>query len=453
MKKIIILIIIAFGIFLGFQISGKISSASRNGSGQNGKGRRGAAVVPVETKAVIHMDMEDVGTFTGSLYPVSQFRLASKISGRLKKINFHVGDFIRGGDTIAVVDSEELTQALEEAKADLLIVKARLSAAENTFTKQIEKAQADVDRWKASSNLAEKELKRQEELRRKSVSSETERDRANEQVQVTSAQVTAAQKTLELLTTQQTEDIRRIKAEILRSEAGLKTAEIKLSYSDIKAEWDPEAGTRVVGERFLDEGAMLTSGNPVISILDIDTLIATITVTEKDYTKLKLEQIVKIHTDAYPDRNFEGTILRIAPKLDEASRVARVDVKIPNREHLLKPGMFVRANIIFTTHTDATAIPRPALVSRDGIEGVFGIDTGPTAQFIPVTVGIRSRNFIEVIAPPVSGEVVTMGHHMLSHGTPVLIANATEKTDKGKAEADKSRTAESKKVRQGENKR
>ena len=115
-------------------------------------------------------------------------------------------------------------------------------------------------------------------------------------------------------------------------------------------------------------------------------------------------------------------MLRIAPLLKEKSREARVEIEIPNGQKLLKPGMFVRVEIQFDQHDNATVIPASAIVKRDGAPGVFIADLQQKrARFVPITVGIVFGNEVEVVAPALDGPVVTLGHHLLEDGSAIIL--------------------------------
>lgn len=434
MRKFLIgFVCVCLVVAASFQAYRKITAQSANRP-RSGGGRRGGAAVAVEVKAPSRRPMVEKGAFTGSLLPRSQFCIAPKISGQLTTLKVNIGDYVNHGDLIATMDDLELRQKVEEAKADLAVGQSRLDAVESVYDWQIEKAGAEVSRWSATAMLAKKELERQEQLRKKSVASETEIDKAKEQLQVTSSQLVSAEKNLELLKTQKTEETRRITAEVARTRAALGSAEVRLDFTRICAIWSDGAARRVVGERFVDEGAMLGIGSPIISILDIDSLKAVISVTEKDYTRLSPGQIVKVATDAYPGKSFDGSIVRIAPVLDEASRVARVEIEVPNPGHLLKPGMYIRASIVFSSKDDAAVVPIDAVVKRDGSDGVFRIDrTVGKAFFVPIVAGIVDSGFTEVMSPVLTSEVVILGHHMLSDATSIILPDeAAGKGDSGK---------------------
>ena len=188
------------------------------------------------------------------------------------------------------------------------------------------------------------------------------------------------------------------------------------------------ADHRLVGERYVDEGAMLPPNEPIVSILDVGTLIAVINVIERDYPKIQRGLEAVISTDAFPGRTYGGQVARIAPLLMEKSREARVEIEVPNDQMLLKPGMFVRVQIEFEEHENVTVIPLAALVKRNGTQGVFAVDRSEQkAHFVPVEVGIVNANQAEIISPPLSDAVVTLGHHLLEDGANIILPDKTRR--------------------------
>jgi RND family efflux transporter MFP subunit len=209
---------------------------------------------------------------------------------------------------------------------------------------------------------------------------------------------------------------------VAQRQAALQGAELQLSYTKVRAFWEAGDPNRVVGERFVDEGTLVQVNQPIVSILENNPLTAVVFVVERDYPKMKVGQQAVVATDAWPGRTFAGAIRRIAPLLKESSRQARVEIEIANPDHLLKPGMFVRAQIDFGRHDEATLVPISALVKRGGKEGVFIADPNAlNVHFVPVMTGIVSGEVVEVTEPPISGVVVTLGNHLLEDGSRVIL--------------------------------
>ncbi|MDP7417329.1 MAG: efflux RND transporter periplasmic adaptor subunit, partial [Desulfobacterales bacterium] len=181
-------------------------------------------------------------------------------------------------------------------------------------------------------------------------------------------------------------------------------------------------GYRVVGERFVDEGAMLAPNTPIISILDIGVLTAVIHVIERDYPKVRIGQEAVITSDAYPGRRFYGKVARLAPLMKETSRQARVEIEIINENQLLKPGMFARVLIEFEKRDAVTVVPPGAIVKRGGNQGVFvPIEQKGTVRFVPVTVGVVNEDQVEIVSPLQAKNVVSVGQHLLEDGSAILL--------------------------------
>jgi RND family efflux transporter MFP subunit len=349
---------------------------------------------------VERIDISEIGDYTGSLFPLSEFVLAPKIAGRLEKIPVNIGDVVRSGDLVAALDDEEYRQQVSQAKAEL------------------EVAQASLQEVRSTLENARREFERTEELRKKKIASESQRDAAEAQFTSQQAKMKVAQ------------------AQVSQKEAAFKIANLRLLYTQIRV--PNNGGTdRVVGERFVDEGALLAANTPIVSILNIRRLIAVIHVIEKDYFKLNPGQQAMITTDALPGKTFKGEVVRIAPLLKEKSREARVEIEIDNPGMTLKPGMFVRLQILYAVHTDTLTVPVACLVKRDNIQGLFQIDrTSHQARFVPVTVGIVQGDRAEILSPILSDEVVTLGSHLLEDGTSVLLPDtAKERPARAKAGA------------------
>jgi len=215
------------------------------------------------------------------------------------------------------------------------------------------------------------------------------------------------------------------KAQLAQQEAALKASQVRLSYTQIKASWEDGDDYRVVGERFVHEGTMLAPNASIVSILEIGVLTAVVHVIERDYSKMVIGQEAVVTTDAYPGRRFSGKVVRIAPLLKETSREARIEIGVPNPDQSLRPGMYVRIQVEFEKHPDAMVVPMPALIKRQSRDGVFIVDTEKRiARFIPVTVGIANDHWVEVVEPPLTGLVVTLGQHLLSDGSPVILPDS-----------------------------
>ena len=382
MKKTVAILVVLGGLsFLGWTIYQKTQEAV-----QGAPRRPQNTAVAVEATPVVRNSIRDVGRFSGSLYPASHITLAPKIGGRLEKLLVNIGDRVQGGHLVAVLEDDEYRQQVSQAEAEMAVAQANLQERRNVL------------------ETAKREYERTVALRAKKIASESQLDAAQSEYKAQQAKLKVAL------------------AQVSQKEAELKMAKVRLSYTRIQIPEDPQASLRVVGEKFVDEGAMLTSNAPLVSIIDIGRLIAVINVIERDYSKIRLGLEAVISTDAFPGRTFSGRVIRIAPLLKETSREARVELEVLNEQTLLKPGMFVRADITFREKPDATVIPQTALVKRNGSQGVFLADLKERkARFVEVKTGITEGGRVEVLSPALEGSVITLGHHLLDDGSAIVL--------------------------------
>lgn len=379
-KKLIIIALVAAAALVGWQIYHK-TVQSRIQPGQ-----RQTPPVAVEVSPVTKATIREVGVYTGTLLPESQFVVAPKIAGKLQKIFVNIGDRVEQGQLIAVLDDDEFVQQVDQARAELDV------------------ARANIEEARSALSLKQREFERAQALREKKIVSEAELDTAESQYKAALAKQKVSQ------------------AQSAQKEAELKTAQVRLDYTRIRALWEDGDQGRFVGERFVDEGAMLSANAPIASVIDINTLKAVIHVIELDYPRVRAGQGALITTDAYPGRVFTGTIERVAPILKEAARQARVEIAISNPEGILKPGMFVRVEIEYNRHDNATVVPVNALIKTSNGRSVFLADMeNMRARRVPVEVGIVNGTLAEVVSPAVTGFVVIVGQHLLDDGSVITM--------------------------------
>ncbi|TFG76952.1 MAG: efflux RND transporter periplasmic adaptor subunit [Chrysiogenales bacterium] len=368
--------------FLGWKIYEKTK-------GGEGAGLGGGAVA-VEIAPIQKSSLRDLARFTGTLTAKSNVVVAPKIAGRLNRLLVDIGDPVRSGQLLAVLEDEEYRQQVIQAEADLRVAAANLEEA------------------RSSLSMADRNLERARTLHQTGIQSDAQLDQVLAQQQAQSARynVTVAQ--------------------LANREAALESSRVRLSYTQIKTSWDKGGTVRYVGERFADEGAMLTVNNPILTIIQLQPILAVIHVTDKDYFRLKIGQPAWISGSAFPGKDFQGRIVRIAPMLQEASRQARVEIEVENPEKLLKPGMFVTTQIEYARRAGVTVVPYNALAKRNDRQGVFLVDrAAKLARFIPVETGIVEGGRVEIVAPKnLSGYVVTLGHYLLEIEGQVIIPEA-----------------------------
>jgi len=344
------------------------------------------AVAPVTQGPIV-----DIREFTGSLRASDAFTVAPKISGRIARIHVDIGDRVQRGAIMVEFDDAEFRQAVAVAEASLAVARAELRRAESEAA------------------LATRELQRTQQLSQRNLVSEGELDTARARADSQQAAVAVAA------------------ARVQEREAALLTEQVRLSYTVVRADWNGGLDSRLVGDREVNAGDTVSANAALLTVLGVERLIAVAYASERDYPLLAVGQTVSVVADALPEREFAGVIARIAPRFQEVSRQARFEVTVTNEDELLKPGMFITVRVEVDRADPATLVPADAVVQRDGRTGVYQIrqdenDDRTYAYFIPVSIGIRDAEQVQILQPELSGKVVTLGQQLLADGSPVIIA-------------------------------
>jgi RND family efflux transporter MFP subunit len=351
----------------------------------------GPQAFPVEVAPVTTGPIEDRRRFSGALEATARVTIAPKVAGRIVSLPFDLADTVHRGDVVARLDSAEFEQNVAQARAERAVAEAGLVQARQAL------------------DIAQRELEREQSLFERGIASESSLDAVRADHSAATAQVEVA------------------KAQVTRAEAALESARIRLGYTTIRAEWEEGDDTRVVAERFVEQGDTVSANTPLLSTIELDPIEAVIFATERDYALLSPGQPVSLATDAFPDRHWEGRVARIAPVFREGSRQARVEIAVDNEGGSLKPGMFVRVEAVLGREQKATIVPAQAITTRAGSDVVFLIDRNSmTARMAPVRVGIREGERVQVTGEDIRGDVVTLGQQLLSDGASVVIPGAGE---------------------------
>lgn len=319
---------------------------------------------------------------TGSLRPKEQVEVTAKATGRVEKIAHQLGDAVKTGELIAELEDDELQQQVNRAKAALSVVDA-----------SARQRKAELDNSKAN-------LGRAESLWKEGLIPKSDLESRQTAMEVVLAQ------------------LQLIEAQRGQAQAELKELEIRLAQSKIYA---PMAG--LIAKRHVDQGALLSPSTPIVTLVNLSTMVTMASVPEQEVGKLRIGNQAKVEVDAFGDRTFQGRVARISPVLDAATRSAIVEVEIPNPDLGLRAEMFARVHLDLGATREAVLIPREGLVYRGTQPGVFLIERN-AATFRAIETGRTFGDDVEVLANLLSGTtIVTRGASMLREGDQVKVAD------------------------------
>jgi membrane fusion protein (multidrug efflux system) len=197
-----------------------------------------------------------------------------------------------------------------------------------------------------------------------------------------------------------------------------------------------------LGIRLVNLGELLDVGKPIVSLQALLPVFADFSLPQQELARLKTGLAVRVSSDTYPDQHFDGTLTAINPDLDATTRSVRLQATFANAEQLLRPGMFVRVEVVFPEEQTVLAVPATAILSAPYGDSVYVIESHPaknggkpeavvSQKF--VRTGRSRGDFISILSGLKAGErVVSAGVFKLRNGMSVqenneLVPKAGEK--------------------------
>lgn len=219
------------------------------------------------------------------------------------------------------------------------------------------------------------------------------------------------------------------RAALDKSEAELKVSEARVSalraQIDKKSVYAPFDG--VLGVRKVDLGQYLQPGQAIVNLQDLSVTLADFSVSQKELAAVAVGQPIRMTTDAWPDRVFDGTVQAVEPLIDPKTGMFGAQGRFPNPDGALRPGMFARVEIVRPATARVVTVPVSAVSYNLHGDSVFVIrkagDGSPEAESRIVQLGERREGRVAIRSGLEAGEmVVTSGQMKLENGTKVTVA-------------------------------
>ena len=335
-------------------------------------------VLKVVTQIIGTAKLNETIPVTGNFEPFISVEIVPEVSGQLQQLQLangtplDVGVAVKEGEVIAAINHDIYLARLAECQAALEASKIAL---------------AD----------AEREKNRMVKLFEGGSATEQAKDKA-----VTTAGLAAAQ--------------------LKQAQAALGMAKVNVDKATIES---PLSG--VVAQKYVDQGNMVGPSTPLVRIVQIDTLKVRGGVSERYLPQLVSGKTpVNIKTDAYPQDKFEGIVYKVGVAVDTVTRTGEVEIRVPNTDGKLKPGMFARMTIM-VSQKECVVVPDSALIREADYTYVFVVNDNAVKRR-SVKLGIWQGQQHEVIEGVSLGDtVITHGQTQLKDGQTVEIVQEAAK--------------------------
>lgn len=344
-----------------------------------------AAVAPVQRETIAN-SLSIAGQFS----PYQNVELHAKVAGYIKHIYVDIGDHVHAGQVLAVLEIPELTAQVDEAKASVHHAEEEIQRSKS----EVSRAEADNVALRANAErLVNTDKVRPGLIAQQELDDATAKDRSSEaQVDAAKSSLAAAEQQLEV------------------AKADQHHYSALSDYATITAPYDG-----VVTWRYADTGALVqagtssTTGLPVVTVAQVDTLRLRVPVPESIAGKVRLGDSADVHVQA-TGGHFTGKVTRFTDALDPSTRTMQVEIDVPNPKYELQPGMYADVTLQANSRAEALTIPITAIMRSQGKTEVLVVDPSDRVEMREVQVGVESPNRVEILGGLREGEKVIVGN-------------------------------------------
>lgn len=324
-------------------------------------------------------------TLPGSVTPLQETVVYARANGYVRKWLVDIGDSVKDGQVLAELDTPDLDQQIDQARA------------------QVAQAQAAIVQAKANRDFSSLSYERYKTLTAQGLSAPQDLDQRKAQAAVDEANVTVSQ------------------ANATAQEANLRHLLQLKAFAHVTA---PFAGK--VTARMIEIGTLVTAGNatPLYKIAAMDPARVFVQVPQDVAPGVQAGQSARVTVREYPGRVFQGTVTRAADELDPSSRTMNTEVRVPNGDGALIAGMYADVAMTLPLAHRVVEIPATALVNDAKGTRVVTVDPEDHAHVVSVVVEQDNGATLDIASGLTGSErVVKLGTAEIADGERVNVAH------------------------------
>jgi multidrug efflux pump subunit AcrA (membrane-fusion protein) len=349
----------------------------------------------LETATVKKGEIKGVLIETGIIKPQvgAVVKIGTRATGTVVKLNVRIGDRVKKGQLIALIDDREIREQINQSKAALLKAENSLRQIELTYPEKLREAQANLE-------YARINYEREQELLKREYTTKESVDRAKRELEI-------AEATLKRLRDEYETQVMITKASIEEIKAQIAQQETRLSYTRI---YSPIDG--IVSDVTIQEGETVVAGLQVanlITVFDPLKLEMWIYVDEADIGRVKIGQNIEFTVDTLPDKTFHGKIEKIYPQPVVKDNIVYylAIVKVSREDALfLRPEMTTHVRITHEQRKDTLIVPNSAVKFEQGSQIAYKIIGPNKVEKVKIKIGLRNEESTEIISGLKEGDTV-----------------------------------------------
>jgi RND family efflux transporter MFP subunit len=350
-----------------------------------------AAEVPTAAVALVKLGaLSNTLTLAGQFQPYQEIEVHAKVSGYVRRIYVDIGDRVRAGQTLAVLEIPELDAQLKGTQAEVLHSKDEVVRAEN----EVVRAESDH----AALHSAYTRLQ-QAASARPGLVAEQELDDSRSKDLAAEAQIDAAKAALSAA-----------KQQTAVSDADRMRVSALADYATVTA---PLTG--VITWRYADTGALIQAGTssntqsmPVVKLAQSDVLRLRLPVPESAVPSIHVGSPVQVQVRAI-GRTFAGKVVRFTRSVSLDTRTMETEVDVDNADLSLTPGMYADTTLELDRKENALAVPVQAVIQDAHGHYVLVVDDQDRVRRKEVELGEQTSNRVEIVHGLAENERVIIG--------------------------------------------
>jgi multidrug efflux pump subunit AcrA (membrane-fusion protein) len=301
--------------------------------------------------------------------------LFAKVSGYLSEVRVDIGDHVKAGQVLAVIDVPEMEN-------DLAVAQAQLEANQ----KALETAQRQVDHDTANLALQDATFKRQATLNRDRWVSDQALDESRAQKDVAQADLGFGEASRD-----------EAAAQVELAAATVAKLKTLLAYREIRAPFDGVVSQRLVNRGDLVQAPTATRTTPLFTVQRIDTVRVFCDVPENQVPYVRVGDHASVKPLGLDGGPITGTITRFAFRLDPQTRNMRTEIDLPNPDERLYPGMYANVSLEMDRRPNALTVPDTAIDSDGSGYFVWTVTNDNRIARLPIRIGLTDSGRAEVI--------------------------------------------------------
>lgn len=388
--------------------------------------QRGQGPSPVVAAHVKQQSVTSTQAFVGTVMPSQRATIGSAVDGRIVQCDFEEGDRVEAGGPLAQLLTETISLEIVSAKGELRYLQAKLQELENgTRAEQLEQARAKMAAAKARLDYREERRERLRDVAEQTsaVSEDEWREALMAAAEAKEVHAEAQAAYEEAKAGPRQELIAQAKAQVDMQQAVVHRLEDQLSKHTIRSRF-----TGYVVTKSTEEGQWVNRGDAVAEVVGIDVVEVVVHVLEQSVPYISPGAEVSVDIPALPQSPFSAKVITVVPQGDVRARTFPVKIAIQNQTTaagpLIKPGMYARVELPVGETTQATLVPKDAVVLGQGsatvyvVDGANGAGQSGTAMPVPVKLGSAYGEWIDI------GNAIAPGALVVVEGNERLVPNA-----------------------------